>query len=310
MGCLVNLINFVSLLVLTLIFGAMAYVLMGAWFLVLIPVILVALWLDGIWGDSRPGEFWRNAGERLASRRPLCPSPRYAAPASSPTPGIALPGHVSALAEDLGPLLARLYRALHQPDSLSADARLGGVSSRLCAAGTGLRDMHRALLALKETVAETSFRDEETRAAVIARIDGAAAEIIRAYAGVYASLREQPGDQRLIRLEGNLRANLERLSMWLASLLLVLRDPGRILLEGEPNGGTRMAMEFHLRFSWPESLAELDAWTDTPTGYDAGHVRAGLDAGLGVPEASRAASTPKPDLAQATVTTRPTSRDG
>lgn len=90
-----------------------------------------------------------------------------------------------------------------------------------------------------------------------------------------------PGDRRLARLERNLRANLEHLSVWLASVLGVLRKPERIQLEGESDGGTSMAMTFNLRFSWPDNIEEeLDTWADTPTGYDAGHVRVALGTGL------------------------------
>lgn len=289
MGCLVNLVYYLLIALLAVFAGGLAFILLGPALFVVILILGVAWWGYGIWREPGTGGFWHRVGERLVGRWSRKASPGRAAPSAPSSPVVRsfppsfspsvinpnLPDHVIGLADDLAPLLARLYRALHRPDSLPATVHAGGVASHLSLAGATLWNLHEALVALKEEVVEAEFPGEENRSEVLARNGEAVEGLIDAYAAAFTSLRAQPWDQQLIRLEHNLRANMERLTMWLASLLRIMQEPERILLEGEADGGS-MVMTFNLRFSWPEGVEDLDTWVDTPTGYDAGEVREAL----------------------------------
>lgn len=187
-----------------------------------------------------------------------------------------LPEHITALQGDLHPILATLYRALHSPDSLWPDAVVGGVSSQLTRYHAALIAVFEALRTLKDRVFDQPACAEATRRHATTWLAVAVDDLAGVYGTVLTLLADGPSRERRVRLGRNQRANLERLAMFLADLVMTLAEPRRILLEGRPVGETSREIEFRLNLSYPEDLAELDAWSDTPTGYDAGHVREAL----------------------------------
>lgn len=279
MGCLVDLTKLLVYLFFAAILGMVGYATLGGWLLVVILVFAVAAWSDAAWRASRPGEFSGDVLRRMGvlgnpSDRQGLPSLHTFGRISMPS----LPDHIAALRGDLPPILAALYHALHHPDSLRPEAVCGGVASRLSECQIALGGVFDAAVTLKEKVFDQPRCADAARHAVTARLAAALAELTRAYGALFALLAERPAEDRLIRLERNLRANLERLAMFFADILLSVSDPERILLEGRPVGSTRREIEHNLHLSYPENLAELDTWADRPTGYDAGHVRAALSA--------------------------------
>jgi hypothetical protein len=177
---------------------------------------------------------------------------------------------------DLHPLLAALYRALHNPDNLRAETASGHVAHWLDVYIVALKSVFEAATQLKLKVFESASCRASTRLVRVAAFSSAMNDLTQVYGAVLTQLAAQPGDNHLIRLEHNQRANLQRLAMWLADMQLAIAHPRRILLEGDAVGETSRAMLFKLHLSYPDDLAELETFVDTPTGYDAGHVLAVL----------------------------------
>lgn len=277
MGCLFNLTKLLVYLGFALILGVVGYASLGGWFLVLILGIAVAVWSDAVRRASRPSEKLGYVLGRMgvvgnSFDRHSQPLPQ----SSGRSPMPSLPDHIAALRGDLPPILASLYHALHSPDSSRLEAVTGGLASRLSEYRTALTGVFDAAAALKAKVFDQPYCAAVARRDITARLAAALEELTRVYGAVFTLLAERPAEDRLIRLEHNLRANLECLAMFFADILLSVSDPERILLEGRAVGETRREIEHELRLRYPESLAELDTWADTPTGYDAGHVRAAL----------------------------------
>lgn len=280
MGCLLEGVLAIAYAFMGLIFALIAFALLGYWVVALMLLLLVALWLQGIYDESRPGELWRNVGKRVGAWLARTGGARATGRATTNRrPAMSsLPEHVSALHADLHPILASLYRALHNPDNLRLESVSGGLSSHLTEYRTALKNVFDAVSQLKQRIFEQADCAVSTRLAVSARFADAMEEMTGVYGAVLTLLAERPGEGRRIRLEHNLRANLERLAMWLADIQLALAEPRRILLEGRVVSDSLREMEFKLHLNYPEDLAELDAWADTPTGYEASHVREALAA--------------------------------
>lgn len=277
MGCLIEIVIALAYLVLMLFFTLIAFMGLGWWAFMLIPLILVGGRLNEIYDASRPGEFWHNVGRsvgRWMGRQRAAHIKRQQPPPSAVSFAPSLPDHVAAMRADLHPILASLYRTLHNPDSLRDDTVSGDVEHGLTEYIAALKNVFEAATQLKLKVFESDSCPASSRLRHVAGFSSAMQELIRVYSALLTQLAALPGDSLLMRLEHNQRANLQRLTMWLADIQLAIAHPRRILQEGYSTGGTSRAMLFNLHLPYPDDLAELETGHDMPAVYDAGHVLA------------------------------------
>jgi len=182
-----------------------------------------------------------------------------------------LPAHLLAVRGDLHPILVRLYCALHGEGHQEA----GAVDAIILLAEyrSTLKTLFDALVRINREIFVPSSCEPATRQSASALVALSATALTQRYGQVRVALFQHPKDQRLLRLEHNQRANLERLAMWLADIQLALQDPKRLKPDGK--GNWRNLYELH--FSYLDNLADLESWVADPTGYDSGHVSAALE---------------------------------
>jgi hypothetical protein len=291
MGCLRSTITTLLYLFFFLLLSGIAYAAFGGWGIVMLLLLIMLAWLNNIYELAPRGQFWRTLGYRVGRWLRYTPTNWSISPATPPHRAAAsgkpsLPAHVAAMRIDLHLVLASVYRALHNPDSLNAETDAGTAAQRLDEYIAALKNGFEAAQQLKLKVFDQTTCSETERRTLARGFASAINAMNRAYGAILLNLAAQPGDNHLFRLERNARANLERLAMWLADLQMTIAHPGRILLEGEALDGNSRQMQFILHQPYPEDLAELNTWLDTPTGYDAGHVRAVLNGERGAVDAS------------------------
>lgn len=282
MGWLIETVLMVAYAVVVLIVGliaaGVAFAVFGHWVAPLLLLGGLIYWFHDRLKSTIPGAFWRNLNGQVGAWSAKLPSPTAPENAffNQENTLPLLPAHLLALHADLRPNLVSLYRALHSPDSLRVDAVDEDIAGLLALYLSAQQAVFDAGGHLKRQVFEPPDCPEADRLAVASEFAAAMKELTRVYGTVLSHLAENPHAPDRIRLEHNLRANLERLAMWLADILLALAEPQRILRDGDAVGDSGMGMTFTLYLAYPESVADLKNWADTPTGYDAGHIRTAL----------------------------------
>lgn len=177
--------------------------------------------------------------------------------------------HVAAMKQGLYPSLSAISDALSNPAALNGPGLIATVFAGVVAWPVALKRFIADSNALATHVFEAEECPGYSRAAFTHEFDRAVLELIAAYADLLQVAREEPGP-RAKMLERVARSHLESVAMWLADIVLILNAPEWVWMEGD---GTK---DFNIRFTYPDTPEELDAFVIQPTRYDSAYLREAL----------------------------------
>lgn len=210
-------------------------------------------------------------------------TPKQAHAPSRQKAGVRLPAHLHGLSGMLEPLLAQLQQALLNPGAEMVQLPPASLDDLLRGQASALKQMYAALLRFAREDVEAASTSASQRAEIRALVTVGVHRLLTEQGRIAASEARLPADPDFYRLRRNARANLERLTMWLARVLFHLRQPERI--QEQPNS----QIELMLTFRFPETLEELSRWMDSTTDYDAAWVRRALQMPASQPLSSHSA---------------------